>query len=160
MAAKRASSTTNNAGSRSIGRRLILPAVLIIILGVLVAFLLIDPFAGGGGEESVPSLGPAPIAFEPASVDFGNMPVGSRQSTSVRLTNTGTSPLRILATRTSCVCLSADLPMTTLQPGGTTSMALTIDALTTPGTANFAAIVLVAGYDPLALSVQRTTVAQ
>lgn len=83
-------------------------------------------------REPVP--GPPPLRSDPSAVDFGFLKVGESRTASVKLTNHGTEPVRILAVQASCSCTTtSDLSGEQVPPGGSVSFNATLGAALVPG---------------------------
>lgn len=161
-------------------RRLIPALGAVLLLSAAVVYLLVDATGaggvggagdaggagasggaseGGGGSETR-SAAP-PIAFEPGSVDFGEMPMGITRTQTVQVVNQSASALHVLGARSSCGCMKVDMPTIAIQPGRSALMTLHMDSQEIAGERTVRANVIVAGYDqPAYVTVRRTTLAE
>lgn len=85
------------------------------------------------------------LTVEPAEVDLGTVGGGKPRRT-VLLRNDGSAPLVIKGIRASCGCTVPDLAVTTLEPGESTPMDLTVDTARKHG--DFRVHVYVRSNDP------------
>ena len=66
------------------------------------------------------------IRVEPASFDFGAVVAGKVLRKEFRLRNAGDQPLLLQRVRTSCGCTVGKLARTTLEPGASTSLVVSL----------------------------------
>ncbi len=132
--------------------------MFLALAGIALYLLLENP---GEAEQPAPAViaGPPPVAFDPPSFDFGEIPLNTTRAGSVVMRNTGSAPLRVQTARPSCPCVKIDLAPVIIQPGTGVTVPLQIDSLSRPGLGTFSVNVMFSGYeDPAVFTVQRTAV--
>lgn len=91
--------------------------------------------------------GPPPIRADPASLNFGFLRIGESRTASVKLVNSGTTPLRIIAVQPSCSCTTtSNLSGEVVSPAGSITFDATLGAAMTAGPRHATIKVLVEGY--------------
>jgi hypothetical protein len=80
--------------------------------------------------------------FDELSKDFGSVPRGTILSHQFTCTNTTNQPLHVASLRTSCVCTTATLAKSGLQPGESAILQVSIDTHKFSGSRVFTVIVL------------------
>lgn len=75
-----------------------------------------------------PIIGPPPVAFDPAEVDFGDMRPGSRAERTVIVTNTGDKPVTLGQVQSTCWCAAGALSQSTLGPDESATLTVSLDA--------------------------------
>lgn len=75
--------------------------------------------------------------FDEITHEFGSWPRGTTLTHQFKLTNTTKSPLHVSGLRTSCVCSTAQIGKSELQPGESTFVTATIDTKKYAGTRTF-----------------------
>jgi hypothetical protein len=70
----------------------------------------------------------AQVKFDPPAADFGRKPQNQTFSTTIRVTNAGPVPVRILKADTDCGCTTAVIAASTLAPGQSESLVVTIQS--------------------------------
>ena len=75
-----------------------------------------------------------PVRLEPAVLDFGFVAPNSESTGTVRLVNTSSEPLRIVAVSPSCRCTAInDLEGTVIAPGAAAELQATLESAAAPG---------------------------
>lgn len=95
-----------------------------------------------------PSIAPAmpsgaTLMLAQPQFDFGSLEAGKKKSYEVTFTNSGTEPLKLDRKKvtSSCRCLVATFPRTTIAPGATGRVKLTFTAPRTPGDAEHTVLI-------------------
>lgn len=111
---------------------LLLAILLVIIAAVIIGLRLGSNPAGPNGNESPGSTGGevAPIAtmeapnvrFEPAFLDFGEVPPGTVLPETVAIINDGGRTVTLASLIASCGCLIAETDESVIEPGGRITM--------------------------------------
>jgi Protein of unknown function (DUF1573) len=103
--------------------------------------------AGGATAVQEPVSGPPPIRADPSAIDFGFIGIGESRKATVKLTNGGSAPVRILAVQASCSCTTtSDLSGREIPPGGAVTFDATLGAAMVPGPRHATIKVLADGY--------------
>ena len=66
---------------------------------------------------ALPPMGAPPVVFEPAEVNFGILTPGQSSDATLRIRNTGPTPLTVASTKVSCTCTD-DRPQGHRDPAG------------------------------------------
>jgi hypothetical protein len=94
------------------------------------------------------SPGPAPIVFDPPLLDFGYVRPDVEMKGTIRLTNRGDRPTRILHMQPDCKCTTLqDLAGTVIAPGETISFEAVMEGRSTPGAKRSKIKFVFEGYD-------------
>ncbi len=113
------------------------------LLPVLAAGLLLCAAA----PEEAPAVAQGPvIRVEPPGFDFGTVVAGKKLRKEFRLRNAGDQALLLKPVRTSCGCTVGKLTQTRLEPGASTTLAVSLDTGTSRG--RLVKSVLVPSNDP------------
>lgn len=107
----------------------------------------------GDSEERLPA---APVDVEPRVLRFGEVPRNTIVTGEVKLTNTGSSPVRIMDARPSCPCTTTSRPANTIAPGQTVAIEIEMDTESKLGVKTVTVHVLLAGYDRIRIPIQAT----
>lgn len=110
------------------------------------------PAPAQAAPAPVPDEAPAIVAPPPSGAtlmlaqpqfDFGSLEAGKKKSYEVTFTNSGTEPLKLDKKKvtSSCRCLVATFPRTTIAPGATGKVKLTFTAPRTPGDAEHTVVI-------------------
>lgn len=108
--------------------------------------------ADGGAEE----LPPAPITVEPQVLHFGEVSRNTTVTGEVTLTNTSSSPVRIVDTRPSCPCTKTTRHVNTINPGHSVIIGVEMDTESRVGPKTVNVNVLLAGYNHVRIPIQAT----
>ncbi|MGL6094641.1 MAG: DUF1573 domain-containing protein, partial [Fimbriiglobus sp.] len=81
------------------------------------------------GATPAPS---APLTCPAPDADRGEVRTGPPLTHSFTLTNPGPHPVRFTLSETGCNCLRRDVGKTTLRPGESTELTVTVNTLTSP----------------------------
>jgi hypothetical protein len=80
----------------------------------------------------------AQIAFDPPSIDLGEAKAGQVFAQQVKVTNQGTQPVTVTEIKSSCGCIRPVIEPSVLPPGGSGTLKLVINTLTSnPGPTTF-----------------------
>jgi hypothetical protein len=111
-------------------------------LAVVAAALLLS----GAAKDEIPAGAAPAIRVEPAGFDFGSVLPGKELRKEFRLRNAGDQDLVLQPVRTSCGCTAGKLARTTLGPGESTALSVTLK--TGMGRGHLVKSVLVPSNDP------------
>lgn len=92
----------------------LLPMLGMLLLG------LVTPFA------AAQQLQPVPVRFDPPTLDFGFVTPGEMHEASVTVTNTSDRPINGIRISSSCSCTTFDFDKTSLQPGESAQLGVTL----------------------------------
>ena len=88
-----------------------------------------------------------PVVVDPAIVDFGKVPPGSKHPATFLITNAGPAPLTVKSVVPSCKCTGVNaLAGTVIAPGSSATLLATLDVPTTPGEKDAKVFVTFEGY--------------
>lgn len=66
------------------------------------------------------------LNIEPSKIDFGTFPANERKEASVKIYNTGDSPVKILNVRNTCSCIETRIDKQKIQPDGSTELKIVL----------------------------------
>jgi len=117
-----------------------------------------NPANPGTSETDIEAPPAAPVTIEPALVQFGEVPQNTMQRQQVTLTNTGSSPLRIVDARPSCPCTTVNRQASTIAPGRSITLDIEMDSESRLGPKGVNVNVTFAGYQPKRIPISATVV--
>ena len=82
----------------------------------------------GLDEDSKPNVTLTTASIDQSAIDFGQMSLGEKQESIVRLINTGSKPLVVQDVVVSCGCTKVKYPTTPIMPGQTGEVVVSYDA--------------------------------
>lgn len=75
-----------------------------------------------------------PLAFDPSPLNFGYVPLNLNRRDSIKITNIGTAPVRLLQAIPTCACTTlTPVAGKVLQPGGSTDVEVILEGRSTAG---------------------------
>ncbi len=132
-----------NAASRPIPDSLRRP-IVVILSALGLTFLAL-----GAPHWRASAVQPAPrVAVSSDEHDLGEIAVDGAATVTARIHNRGSAPLEIAAISTSCGCTSAEVEETTVPPGASTELSITVDHALMPTEGEFHHVVFLATNDP------------
>ena len=81
----------------------------------------------GLDEDSKPPVTLTTASIDQSAIDFGQMSLGEKQESAVRLTNTGSKPLVVQDVVVSCGCTKVKYPEAPIMPGQTGEVVVSYD---------------------------------
>ncbi|HKJ82776.1 MAG TPA: DUF1573 domain-containing protein [Mariprofundaceae bacterium] len=93
---------------------------------LLLALLLC---VGAVAARAAEPVAPSGLVIEPARVDLGSVPEGTKAATTLLLRNTGNSVISISRVETSCGCTTAEPDSRVLEPGAFTQLRVRVDTM-------------------------------
>jgi hypothetical protein len=97
----------------------------------------------------------SPLTIEPAELDMGDLLPNTPVEKMVRLTNTGSKPLKIVKALADCGCTTPTWPEEPIAPGASVETAITMDAGTQQGVELIKRVTFdIEGMDPAFLTVK------
>jgi hypothetical protein len=131
---------------------------LVVLAGV--AWLVTRPAddaADAARPEATQFAGPAAVAVEPSSVDFGELIPGKPSSRSVTVRNVTDREVRLSGALPSCGCTTVEWPRGPIAPGATAEAIVTMTAGDSQGERLVKSVAfLVTGASPTVIAVQGT----
>ena len=81
----------------------------------------------GKDGESKPQVSLTEAAIDQNTIDFGEIEIGNKQETKLKLTNTGSKPLVVQDVVVSCGCTKVEYPRVPIMPGEAGEVVLSYD---------------------------------
>ncbi len=87
-----------------------------------------------GAPQATPSAQAPPVVIEPAQIDFGRVPPGTKHPAKFSIRNVSDQPLTIKSAVPSCKCTDVNaLAGSVIAPGSAVELSATLDVPSTPG---------------------------
>lgn len=99
-----------------------------------------------------------PVTLEPEVIELGDVPINTKISRIVRMTNTGSETLTIEGVMSTCWCTAGEPSSRVIEPGQTTELAVTFDSGPYLQTAERQVVIRFAGYTRAVSPIVRASV--